>query len=134
MIIVSQNKSGIINYDNIENIYIETPLENNNKFSVEAVGISDNKYTLGYYETEERANKVLKAIKKKRENRKTVTIDGEKYIKNLETGKLYSMPRTVTTRKIARNRMRKLMKNQGVSKINKNLASFWHKKVYKSLI
>ena len=63
--------------------------------------------------------------KEKNKRTKVVTIDGIKYIKNLETGKLYSMPRTVTTRKIARNRMRNLMKAQGVTKINKNLSSFW---------
>ena len=75
----------------------------------------------------EEKQKNVKEVKKTTKNKrtKTVTIDGIKYIKNLETGKLYSMPRTVTTRKIARNRMRNLMKAQGVTKINKNLASFW---------
>lgn len=70
-----------------------------------------------------KSDEVKKVTKKRKQ--KIVTIDGIKYIKNLETGKVYGMPRTITTRKIARNRMRSLMKAQGVKKINKNLSSFW---------
>ena len=77
-----------------------------------------------YNEEKAKNEKEVKELVKKKRT-KVVTIDGIKYIKNLETGKLYSMPRTITTRKIARNRMRNLMKAQGVTKINKNLASFW---------
>ncbi len=74
-------------------------------------------------EKEKNITEVKEETKKKRTT--TVTINGKKYIKNFKTGKLYSMPRTVTTREIARNRMRNLMKAQGVTKINKNLSSFW---------
>ncbi len=66
MIIVSQDKKMIFNYENIEAIGIGDPLENNNgKFAILIETISDNQYPIAEYEKEERAAEVLKEIIKK---------------------------------------------------------------------
>ena len=63
MIIVSQDKTEIVNFENIEVLGIGNPLENNNgKFAIIANAITDNQYILGVYETEERAKEVLQKI------------------------------------------------------------------------
>lgn len=54
MIIVSQDKVAIINHENIEAIYL---LERNGKLEINVRGIYD--YTIGIYETKERAKEVL---------------------------------------------------------------------------
>ena len=58
MIIVSQDKKEIVNFDNIENIWINT--ESEGRFTIEAT--ADTNSTLGYYESEERAKEVLQEI------------------------------------------------------------------------
>ena len=67
MIIISQDKSVILNFDNTEAIATLNPLENNlenneGMFKVCAITPSDNEYTLGKYATEERAKEVLQEI------------------------------------------------------------------------
>lgn len=63
MIIVSQDKKELINFNNMENIEIDNPFENNDgKFTIEATSIDTNSYFLGEYDTEERAKEVLKEI------------------------------------------------------------------------
>lgn len=57
MIIVSQDKVANINLANIEAIYL---LEKNGKIEINVRGNYD--YTIGKYETEERAKEVLKEI------------------------------------------------------------------------
>lgn len=58
MIIVNQDKDEIINFNNISNIFIYNPLNNNDgEFEINA---DDN--LLGTYKTEERAKEVLKEI------------------------------------------------------------------------
>ena len=60
MIIVSQDKDTVVNFDNIEIIGIGNPLEDDNgKFKILANTTSDSQYTLGQYDTEERAKEVL---------------------------------------------------------------------------
>ena len=63
----------------------------------------------------------------KTKSMKSVEINGIKYMRNSKTGKLYTMPRTVTTRKIMRNRLRTLLKQNGFSKVNKIMSSYWKK-------
>ena len=59
MIIVSQDKDVIVNFDNVENIWINNPLENNEgKFEIRAESYSSN-MLIGEYETEKRAKEVL---------------------------------------------------------------------------
>lgn len=63
MIIVSQDKDTIVNFDNVEILGIGNLLEDDDgKFKMLANTISDSQYILGKYDTEERAKKVLKEI------------------------------------------------------------------------
>lgn len=63
MLIVSQDKDTIMNFDNIEILGIGNPLEDDDgKFKILANTISDSQYTLAKYDTEERAKEVLKEI------------------------------------------------------------------------
>lgn len=64
MIIVNQDRDEIINFENIDRIYIENPLENNDgEFEIKA----ENEYInerIGCYKTEHRAKEILKEIYK----------------------------------------------------------------------
>ncbi len=63
MIIVSQDKEIILNFNNTESIAILNPLEDNDGlFRVCAITPSDNEYKLGKYKTESRAKEVLQEI------------------------------------------------------------------------
>ena len=58
MIIVSQDKKTIINFDNIVKIWLENPLDDDK--DTEIIAESDDiMETIGYYTTEERAKEVL---------------------------------------------------------------------------
>ena len=61
MIIVSQDKEEIVNFDNVESIWIN--VDGEGSFTVEAT-VNTNT-TLGYYKTEERAKEVLAEIVQK---------------------------------------------------------------------
>lgn len=62
MIIFSQNKDEIVNFDNVINIMI-TDCDGDYVISVVAlVGIDDVYRELGYYKTEDRAKEVLREI------------------------------------------------------------------------
>ena len=62
MIIVSQDKDVIVNFDKVENIWINNPLENNKrKFQIRAESYSRN-MVIGEYKTQERAMQVLGEI------------------------------------------------------------------------
>ena len=58
MIIVSQDKTEIVNFDNVNSLWICPDEEG--RFTIEAT--ADTNTTLGYYETEERAKEVLQKI------------------------------------------------------------------------
>ena len=63
MIIVSQDKELILNFENIDAIEIGNPLEyDDGLFQILAFTTSDSEYTLGKYKTEERAKEVLQEI------------------------------------------------------------------------
>ena len=63
MIIVSQYKTMVINFENVEIIGVGNPLENDlGKFPIVITTISDNEYPIAIYETEERAKEVLQEI------------------------------------------------------------------------
>lgn len=63
MIIISQDKTMILNFEYIETIEIENPLENNDgKFKILCDTTSDNQYTIAEYEKEKRAKGVLQEI------------------------------------------------------------------------
>lgn len=64
-------------------------------------------------------------IKQNRSMRR-VRIDGVEYMKNTTTNKLYTMPRTVITRKILRNRLRTLLKTNRFPKVNTVMSTYWN--------
>lgn len=66
MLIVSQDKEEIVNFDNIENIWISSDGEG--RFTIEATATTNS--TLGYYETKERAKEVLRDLLKGMNNQK----------------------------------------------------------------
>lgn len=72
-----------------------------------------------------RENKKNEVNKTKSKSMKSVEINGIKYMRDSKTGKLYTRPRTVTTRKIMRNRLRTLLKQNGFSKVNKIMSNYW---------
>lgn len=66
MLIISQDKTMLLNFENIEAIGVGNPLEDNDgKFQILVETTSDNQYPIAEYGTEERAKEVLKAIKDK---------------------------------------------------------------------
>lgn len=77
-------------------------------------------------EKKEKRVKQIKQNKKQNRSMRRVRIDGVEYMKNTTTNKLYTMPRTVTTRKILRNRLRTLLKSNGFSKVNKAMSTYWN--------
>ncbi|MFR2207177.1 MAG: hypothetical protein ACLS59_06530 [Clostridia bacterium] len=63
MVIISQDKTMILNFEYIETIEIRNPLENNDgKFKILCDTTSDNQYTIAEYEKEKRAKGVLQEI------------------------------------------------------------------------
>ena len=72
-----------------------------------------------------RENKKNEVNKTKSKSMKSVEINGIKYMRDSKTGKLYTMPRIVTTRKIMRNRLRILLKQKGFLKVNKIMSNYW---------
>lgn len=63
MIIINQDKTEIINFDNVININIADCGEDGHLISAGfIVGTDDNYRDLGYYKTEERAKEVLQEI------------------------------------------------------------------------
>ena len=91
MIIISQDKTMILNCENIEAIGIGNPLENNNgKFKILCDTTSDNQYTIAEYEKEKRAKGVLQEIIKSYREYRTAVVDG--YTNVLEETAVYEMP------------------------------------------
>ena len=63
MIIESQDKEAIVNFENVEVLGVGNPLENKNGlFAIIANAMTDNQYILGEYTTKERAKEVLHEI------------------------------------------------------------------------
>ncbi len=60
MIIISQDKETIINFESITRISIIPPVEQEYKYSIAINGCLD----LGYYKTKERAKEILQEIEK----------------------------------------------------------------------
>ena len=62
MIIVSQDKKAIVNFDNVSSIDIYPPFDDTDKFEINAERVNGELIELGIYETEERAKEVLQEI------------------------------------------------------------------------
>lgn len=85
MIIVSQGKTAHINYDNIEVTYL---LKKDDKIEINMRGNYD--YTIGEYETMERAKEVLQEIIKSYRDYRTAECDG--YTNVLQETAVFEMP------------------------------------------
>jgi len=85
MIIVSQGKTAHINYDNIEATYL---LKKDDKIQINMRGNYD--YTIGEYETMERAKEVLQEIIRSYRKYRTAECDGP--TKVLQETTVYEMP------------------------------------------
>ena len=90
MVIISQDKTMILNFENIETIEIGNPLENNDgKFKILCDTTSDNQYTIAGYEKEERAKEVLQEIISKY---KTTLYNSKTNETVVNIPKVYEMP------------------------------------------
>lgn len=87
MIIVSQDKTEIVNFNNIESVWISK--EEEGIFSIEAT--ADTNASLGEYATEERAKEVLQEIIKAYRDYRTAECDG--YTNILQETAVYEMPK-----------------------------------------
>ena len=91
MVIISQDKTMILNFEYIETIEIRNPLENNDgKLKILCDTTSDNQYTIAEYEKEKRAKGVLQEIIKSYREYRTAVVDG--YTNVLEETAVYEMP------------------------------------------
>ena len=94
MIIVSQDKTKILNFDNIEVIGIGNPLENNDgKFQILVDTTNDNEFSIAEYGTEERAREILEDLI--RLYRKNFQVIGERggVTDFIYPPKVYEMPK-----------------------------------------
>lgn len=94
MIIISQDKTMILNFKNIEAIGIGNPLEDKDgKFKILCNTTSDNQYTMAEYETEERAKEILEDLI--RLYRKNFQVIGERggVTDFIHPPKVYEMPK-----------------------------------------
>lgn len=87
MIIISQDKTEIVNFNNIESIWICSDEEG--IFTIEAT--ADTNTSLGEYQTEERAKEVLQEIIKAYRDYRTAECDG--YTNILQETAVYEMPK-----------------------------------------
>lgn len=90
MIIVSQDKSVIVNFNNVEAIEIGNVEENQCKGTIYARLVSDYFYKIGEYATEKRAKEILQDIIKEYRHYRTAECDG--YTNVLEETAVYEMP------------------------------------------
>ena len=94
MIIVSQDKELILNFENIDAIEIGNPLEyDDGLFQILAFTTSDSEYTLGKYKTEERAKEVLQEIMKKYLEIKCFYNSKYEVMQAIEQPKVFEMPK-----------------------------------------
>ena len=92
MIIVNQDKKMLLNFDNIEAIIVDNPLEDNDgKFRIIVNTKCNNQYIIAEYKTEEDTKKVLQQIIKSYREYRTAECDG--YTNVLEETAVHEMPK-----------------------------------------
>ncbi len=91
MIIVSQDKTSIINFDNISCIQIDPSFGNVGCIEINAESENGELYELGIYETEEKAKEVLQEIIQKYESAQSKL--GNTYISLEKYDFVYEMPK-----------------------------------------
>lgn len=94
MLILSQNRKEVVNFNEVVNIWIAYD-ETESKYSLDATGCTGS--TLGYYETEERAKEVLDEICTAYVNMKLLEAPSFRPIvaisgKDMESSIVYRMP------------------------------------------
>lgn len=89
MIIVSQNKISITNFDNVTTIEVNSL--NDKKYNIKAYLTNGREICLAIYETEERANEVLDEIAEQYEHEKECKCD-RSYLETLDNF-TYRMPK-----------------------------------------
>lgn len=93
MIILSQDKEAILNFNNITELQTEEHIKNmdgEKEIMIEAVGNLGNTFILAYYDTEERAKEVLQEIIEAYKDYRTAECDG--YTDILQKTAVYEMP------------------------------------------
>ena len=90
MIIVSQDKTKIVNFDNIAHIFISKDSEKH--FLIEYGKMTGTSALLGVYSTEERAKEVLQEIMKKYLEIKCFYNSKYEVMQAIEQPKVYEMP------------------------------------------
>ena len=89
MIIVSQDKEKIVNFDNMTRVYI-TFDEGDDDVCIRTETVDSLYEDLGYYKTEERAKEVLQEIIRSYRKNRTAECDGP--TKVLQETTVYEMP------------------------------------------
>jgi len=97
MIIVSQDKDEIINFDNISSIYLVDMWDDRPGQVIKADYVHGNTSTLGYYKNEDRAKEVLIEIMKNYANAENYKhfnreITAEQ-LNNMQESLIYEMPK-----------------------------------------
>lgn len=91
MIIVSQDKTRIINYDNILQLYISRYIKGAiTEYYIRYEDCNNSYEDIGAYKTEERAKEVLQEIIKSYRNYRTAECDG--YTNVLQETAVFEMP------------------------------------------
>lgn len=90
MIIVSQEKKRIVNFDNLTQVYITNCQEDNTGYFIRFETVDSLYEDLGDYATEERAKEVLQEIIKEYRDYRTAECDG--YTNVLQETAVYEMP------------------------------------------
>lgn len=90
MIIVSQDKKRIVNFDNLTQVYITHCEEDNTGYFIRFETVDSLYEDLGEYATEERAKEVLQEIIKAYRDYRTAECDG--YTNVLQETAVYEMP------------------------------------------
>lgn len=96
MIIVSQDKNIVVNFDNVANIniekcYNESTREDDFTFDILVFIVSSGLVRIGKYKTEERSKEVLQEIIKGYRHYRTAECDG--YTNVLEETAVFEMPK-----------------------------------------
>lgn len=94
MIIVSQDKETIVNFDKVTSIYViedyDSKKEDIEKYNIDYSTDEDINFVIGQYKTKERAKEVLQEIIKSYRQYRTAECDG--YTNVLEETAVFEMP------------------------------------------
>jgi hypothetical protein len=87
MLIVSQDREEILNFENIENIWISAE---EGRYTIEAT--ADTNTTLGFYNTKEKAKEIIAQIVELYEKCQIVVDERNRLVNYVQRPKVYRMP------------------------------------------